>query len=232
VLLGGGQFCTKPGLLLVPTGAAGDAVVAGLAGRASETSPTHLLTPGIKKALTGAMPGLAHGTKVLLRDTGANRATSATLLEVSANEIVCRPDLLEEHFGPFAVVARYANESELNDVIEVLEPCLVATVHADETDHPAATRLLPRLSAMAGRIAWNGFPTGVQVSWAMTHGGPYPATTSPLHTSVGAGAIRRWLRPITYQDVPEELLPREVVKPQVPHRIDGRLVAEAHGHES
>jgi NADP-dependent aldehyde dehydrogenase len=157
---------------------------------------------------------------------------SATLLEVSANEILCRPDLLEEQFGPFAVIARYADEIELSAVIEALEPCLVATVHAHDSDHAAAEKLLPRLVAMAGRIAWNGFPTGVQVSWAMTHGGPYPATTNPLHTSVGASAIRRWLRPITYQDVPEELLPGDVVKPQVPHRIDGRLVAEAHGHES
>jgi NADP-dependent aldehyde dehydrogenase len=229
VLLGGGQFCTKPGLLLVPTGTAGDTLVAGLRSRASETPPTHLLTSGIKEALAGATPDLAEGTKVLLRDSGSNRAMSATLVEVPADEILGRADLLEEHFGPFAVVARYSGEKELWDVVGALEPCLVATVHADESDHPAAQRLLPRLVAMAGRIAWNGFPTGVQVSWAMTHGGPYPATTNPLHTSVGASAIRRWLRPITYQDVPEELLPYEVVRPRVPHRIDGKLVTEAHG---
>jgi NADP-dependent aldehyde dehydrogenase len=229
VLLGGGQFCTKPGLLLVPSGTDGDTVVAGLRSSACETAPTHLLTPGIKEALTRAIPGLAEGTTVLLRDSGANRAMSATLVEVPANEILGRADLLEEHFGPFAVVARYTDENELSDVVGALEPCLVATVHAHESDHAAAERLLPKLVAMAGRIVWNGFPTGVQVAWAMTHGGPYPATTNPLHTSVGASAIRRWLRPVTYQDVPEELLPGEVVRPQVPHRIDGMVVSEVHG---
>jgi NADP-dependent aldehyde dehydrogenase len=217
---------------LCPPVYAGDAVVAGLRGRAAETAPTHLLTPGIKEALAQATPGLAEGTAVLLRDAGANRAISATLVEVSAREILSRAYLLEEHFGPFAVVARYSDEEELKDVVDALAPCLVATVHAHDSDHSAAQRLLPRLVTMAGRIVWNGFPTGVQVSWAMTPGGPYPATTNPLHTSVGASAIRRWLRPVTYQDVPEELLPGDVVRPQVPHRIDGKLVAEAHGYES
>jgi NADP-dependent aldehyde dehydrogenase len=229
VLLGGGQFCTKPGLLLMPSGPDGDTVVAGLRSRAAETPPTHLLTPGIKEALTRATPDLTEGTKVLLRDSGANPTMSATLVEVSAKEILDRADLLEEHFGPFAVVARYADENELREVLGALEPCLVATMHAHESDHATAERHLRRLVAIAGRIVWNGFPTGVQVSWGMTHGGPYPATTNPLHTSVGASAIRRWLRPITYQDVPVELLPGEVVRPQVPHRIDGRLVSEAPG---
>jgi NADP-dependent aldehyde dehydrogenase len=222
-LLGAGQFCTKPGLLAVPRGDDGDAVVAGLRRRASETPAAHLLGEGIRTALVEATPRLVDGTSVLVRDPGADRTVGATVVELSAAAVVSRPDLLEEHFGPFAVVVRYDGHADLLPVLDALEPCLVATVHATYEDHAAAAGLLPTLASKAGRIVWNGFPTGVQVSWAMTHGGPYPATTSPLHTSVGAGAIARWLRPVTYQDVPEDLLPADLVEPVVPHRVDGCL---------
>ena len=105
---------------------------------------------------------------------------------------------------------------------------MTGTVHADDDDAPIAARVLRMLQDSVGRVVWNGFPTGVAVSWAMHHGGPYPATTNPLHTSVGATSIRRWLRPISFQDVPDALLPDELKdRPTggpLPRRVDGRLL--------
>jgi NADP-dependent aldehyde dehydrogenase len=223
VLLGAGQFCTKPGLVLVPTTTSGDKVVDGIRDRAAGAEPSHLLTAGIRMSLRDALPDLLTGTEVLVADRGTQPEVGATVVEVSAAELLDRSDLLEEHFGPFAVVARYGETADLEAVLDRLEPCLVATVHGTDQDLDLASDLLPSLVDKAGRIVWNGFPTGVQVSWAMTHGGPYPATTSPLHTSVGAAAIARWIRPVTFQDVPERLLPPELADPSLARRIDGVL---------
>ncbi len=100
---------------------------------------------------------------------------------------------------------------------------------AAAADHDVATPAVDQLAGTAGRVLWNGYPPGAGVAWAMHHGGPYPATTDPLHTSVGAAAIRRWLRPISYQNVPDELLPVELRDGDalVPRRIDGDLVPPA-----
>ncbi|MHB1599568.1 MAG: aldehyde dehydrogenase (NADP(+)), partial [Acidimicrobiales bacterium] len=136
---------------------------------------------------------------------------------------------LEECFGPMLVVATYDGAEGLATLVDLLGPALTATVHAELQDEGEARDLLDTLAARVGRIVWNGYPTGVAVSWAMHHGGPYPATTSSLHTSVGATAIRRWLRPVAYQDVPEQLLPEELrdvpgAGATVPRRVDGVLV--------
>jgi len=133
-----------------------------------------------------------------------------------------------EYFGPLLVVRRYRSFAELADLVERLSPALTATVHAEEADEEKLSAVVEALSSRAGRLIWNGYPTGVAVAWAMHHGGRYPATTDPLHTSVGAAAIRRWLKPIAYQDVPQRLLPPEVkhstdADHSVPRRVDGRL---------
>jgi NADP-dependent aldehyde dehydrogenase len=136
--------------------------------------------------------------------------------------------VLEECFGPVLVIVRYGSEDELFDLLDKVGPALTASIHADDDDLPLARRLLDTVSGRVGRVVWNGYPTGVAVAWAMHHGGPYPATTDALHTSVGASSIRRWLRPVAYQDVPEELLPAELVDvpaagQRVPRRVDGHL---------
>jgi NADP-dependent aldehyde dehydrogenase len=108
----------------------------------------------------------------------------------------------------------------------MFEGSLTATVHAEPDEHELVRPLLRELRDRAGRIVWNGWPTGVAVSWAMHHGGPWPATSAPLHTSVGMTAIRRFLRPVTYQDVPQDLLDDVLRDPNpggVPRRLDGRL---------
>jgi NADP-dependent aldehyde dehydrogenase len=142
--------------------------------------------------------------------------------------------LVEECFGPVLAVVRYGDAEELEGLLARLPGALTATVHAEEADDEIVAPVVEQLTAKAGRLVWNGYPTGVAVAWAMHHGGPYPATTDPLHTSVGASAIRRWLRPVTYQNLPERLLPAELRdEPEagsaVARRVDGRLVLPAPG---
>lgn len=136
------------------------------------------------------------------------------------------PGIAEECFGPAAIVVTYADPAELPAVLERLDGALTATVHADD---PAEAREVAEvLLGKAGRLIWNGWPTGVAVSWAMHHGGPWPASTAPAHTSVGAAAISRWLTPTSYQDWPAELLPPELRDDNplgVPRRVDGVLSA-------
>ncbi len=159
---------------------------------------------------------------------GESRASGTPLLiEVDDIEAISGL-LLEECFGPLLIAATYRDRSELLSVVHKLGPALTATVHADPKDNAFASELLGVLAAKAGRLVWNGYPTGVAVTWAMHHGGLYPATTNPLHTSVGMTSIRRWLRPIAYQNVPEALLPaelRDVPDPDswVARRVDGRF---------
>ena len=114
------------------------------------------------------------------------------------------------------------------ELLDTVGPSLTATIHAEADDLALSRRLIEHFTGRVGRIVWNGYPTGVAVAWAMHHGGPYPATTDALHTSVGAGSIRRWLRPVSYQDVPAALLPAELRDDpspahRVPRRVDGVL---------
>jgi NADP-dependent aldehyde dehydrogenase len=136
--------------------------------------------------------------------------------------------LAEECFGPVAVIARYRDLDELTVALGALPPSLTATLHTGngETDIPALAAGL--LRAKVGRFIYNGYPTGVAVSWAQHHGGPWPATNS-LHTSVGSTAIRRFLRPMAWQNAPDAVLPEELLDgaSAVPRRIDGSLVLPA-----
>lgn len=134
--------------------------------------------------------------------------------------------LEEECFGPAAIVVTYTDPAELLPVLARVQGSLTATVHAAESDHEAAGRLAEVLRRIAGRLVFNAWPTGVAVSWAQHHGGPWPATTSALHTSVGATAIRRWIGPVTYQSWPDHLLPQELQDANplgIPRRRDGVL---------
>ena len=227
--LGVGQFCTKPGLALVPTGPDGDAVIAALVEHARATPPAVMLN---RRTLEGFAQGTATlrgtaGVRTLVASEGPAGATaSPVVVEVDAADV--GGPMLEECFGPALVIARYATEAEVVRVLDAVGPGLTASLHAGEVDELAA-RLLKPLTEIAGRVVWNGFPTGVAVAWAMHHGGAYPATTDALHTSVGATAIRRWLRPVSYQDVPQSLLPAELQDEgsDVPRRVDGRLVGLA-----
>jgi NADP-dependent aldehyde dehydrogenase len=210
--MGAGQFCTNPGLVVAIDGpdlerfikAAGDALAA--------TPAQTMLTPGIFDAycagtqIAGTVPGV---TKVAQGEPAGERpnAAQAVLYVTEAERLLASPELEAEMFGPASVVIRACNFEELLQIAEHIEGQLTVTLQIDAADLTDAKRLLPALERKAGRILANGFPTGVEVSHAMVHGGPYPSTSNSMVTSVGATAIDRFLRPVCYQDLPDTLLP-------------------------
>ncbi|WP_460888180.1 aldehyde dehydrogenase family protein [Promicromonospora xylanilytica] len=224
VLQGGGQFCTKPGLLLVPVGEAGDQVVTALAQAIERAPASPALTAGMADAYEKGVTARSLDAVVRARGQGAGTgATRPVLLEVAAGALTSR--LVDECFGPLAVVVRYGSDAEAVAVVERVEGSLTASIltgGADDRDLPAARGAL---TARAGRVLYDGYPTGVAVSWAQHHGGPWPSTNT-LHTSVGATAVRRFLRPLAWQQAPQHALPPELRDgpPLVPVRIDGTLV--------
>jgi len=209
--LSAGQFCTKPGLLVVPEAAGvGEDLAALLAGRPGAALLNDRIAQGHRSvrdqlAAHSAVDVLASGPAP---DDGAVDGPPApTLLTVPVSQLVRYADeLLEECFGPTSMVVTYSSWIEVLDLARSLPGQLTATVHAEEAD-ASVGELLRVLQDVAGRILWNGWPTGVSVTWAMHHGGPYPATTSPMYTSVGVSAIERFLRPVAFQSVPDALLP-------------------------
>jgi NADP-dependent aldehyde dehydrogenase len=212
--LGVGQFCTNPGLVIGLQGEDFNAFCVAAAEALQAKTAGTMLTPGIHKAYVDAVErraGIA-GVQLLARGgaEGAGCAAQAALYQVDAATFLATPDLEDEIFGPASVLVRCRDEAELLAVAAHVEGQLTATIHATGGDRALAGALLPALERKAGRVLFNGFPTGVEVSHAMVHGGPFPATSDSRTTSVGATAIERFLRPVCYQDVPAELLPQEL----------------------
>lgn len=225
---GGGQLCTKPGLVLVPAGDDGDRLVAGMESALADVPGQVLLNDRIHKAFVDGTRRLssARGVETVrgaLPAAGVGNAVTPWLLTVPADQL--GPDVIEECFGPVAVVARYDGDDGLQRALRSLPGSLTTSVHVGSDAAATIELLSPTLRRLAGRIIFNGYPTGVSVSWAQHHGGPWPSTNS-LHTSVGGTAIRRWLRPITWQNAPSEALPKELRDDfgQIPRRVDGQLV--------
>lgn len=220
--LGVGQFCTNPGLVFAVKGAALDAFTAAattaLAGKGAGT----MLTAGIHEAYNSGIArfGATEGLRLVAQGSldGIGCAAQAALYEVDAGAFIGNPELQDEIFGPAALVVRFDSEEQMLQAAEQLHGQLTATVHVKQADHALAAKLLPILERKAGRVLFNGFPTGVEVSHAMVHGGPFPATSDSRTTSVGATAIDRFLRPVCYQNVPEGLLP-EALRDDNPLRL-------------
>ncbi len=209
--LGAGQFCTNPGLIVAIAGPALEQFVAAASSTLSASSAATMLTAGIHGAYCAGVARLARHPNVqtLARGQsghGANQ-TPAALFAIDAQPFLADASLHEEVFGAAALLVRCRDFADLHDVAGSLAGQLTATLHMDQQDWPLAGRLLPVLERKAGRIVVNGFPTGVEVSHAMVHGGPFPATSDGRCTSVGSLAIRRFLRPVCYQDMPAGLLP-------------------------
>lgn len=228
VTLGAGQFCTNPGLVVAIDGPGLERFIEAAAAALQQTIPALMLTPGIHAAFDSGVARLA-ATKhvsVLARgaDGGGQHCGRAALFSVKATDLLQNPHVTEEVFGASSVIVRCADERELMRVMDTLEGQLTATLHIDATDEPLAARIVPTLERKAGRLIANGWPTGVEVSHAMVHGGPFPATSDSRATSVGTLAIERFLRPVCYQDFPDALLPGELRRgrtPSAPHRMDG-----------
>ena len=227
-----GQLCTKPGVLFVP---AGSSIVAELEGQRLPAASA-LLNGGIESGFRDSLAstrGVA-GVRTLSAGAGSEAdadadagAPSPVLLETSIATLRDEMHtLMSEMFGPAALVVTYDDENELLDIADSLEGQLTATIIGEDDDE-IAVDLLPKLSERAGRVLWNQWPTGVSVTWAQQHGGPYPATTAVGSTSVGMAAITRFLRPVAYQNVPESLLPdalKEANPLGIARRVDGILI--------
>ncbi|MCS5717512.1 aldehyde dehydrogenase (NADP(+)) [Herbiconiux sp. CPCC 205763] len=225
--LGAGQFCTKPGIVFVPAGfASRDALR-----RAVERRPAFaLLTERITDAfLPGTDRLRAAGDVQVVAGSvsrGVDGVTAAVLHTTVANVIRNSDALLEECFGPLTLLVEYRSLDEVHAALALIDGSLTATVHAEEHERDEVEGLVDILAERAGRVLFDGWPTGVAVTWGQHHGGPWPATTSQ-HTSVGASAIRRFLRPVAFQNAPEYALPadlRDDALTRIPHRVDGRLI--------
>ncbi len=221
--LGAGQFCTKPGVVFAPAGSALEAALPALV----QAEAPRMLTPTIADGFQSGAERVRSVAGVELLAGGGPGAPVVAVTDVPTLR-AHESELLAEVFGPFTLVVRYGSRQELAEALDGLEGSLTATLHAAPGE--PVDDLLPRLEAIAGRVLFAGWPTGVAVTWSQHHGGPWPATTSQ-HTSVGATAVRRFLRPIVYQDAPDEVLPpalRESNPLGIPRRVDGRLVPAAH----
>ncbi|MGW1784799.1 aldehyde dehydrogenase (NADP(+)) [Streptomyces sp. NPDC002143] len=232
--MGVGQFCVKPGLVLVPSGAAGDGLVKSLTDAVSDTDAGVLLDHRMRDNFIAGVAERAELADVespVTPGAGGEHTVSAGFLTVPASRLTAEGAhdlLLEECFGPVTVVARYEDEGEVKAVLSRLPGNLTATVQLSEGESAGQGRgaeILAELTPLAGRVLVNGWPTGVAVAPAQHHGGPYPATTS-TSTSVGGTAIERWLRPVAYQNTPAALLPVELRDQNelgLPRRFNGRL---------
>jgi NADP-dependent aldehyde dehydrogenase len=225
--MGVGQFCTNPGLVLAIEGPGLDSFIASASAALGMVAPATMLTAGIHAAYEKGVQKLLGHERVKMLARGAENAGMhcgrAALFSIPAEDVIKHPEVTEEVFGASSLVVRCANEQQLRDALEHLEGQLTATLHVTEQDHAMAARLLPTLERKAGRVLANGWPTGVEVSHAMVHGGPFPATSDSRSTSVGTLAIERFLRPVCYQDLPDALLPAPLRNdaPKGPHRYDG-----------
>ncbi|MFT3661681.1 MAG: aldehyde dehydrogenase (NADP(+)) [Gordonia sp. (in: high G+C Gram-positive bacteria)] len=224
--LGQGQFCTKPGLLLVPAASSFTDLL-----RAAALPAGHrLLNPGIAQGHHQVREELAGRADVSVLAGGGGEVDPplATLLSTDVDTLVAHFDeLFVECFGPTALVVVYRDEAQLLDVARALDGQLTATLIAEDDDAivgPLATILTRK----AGRLLWNQWPTGVSVTYAQQHGGPYPASTASGTTSVGTAALNRFVRPVAWQGFPQHLLPGELRDDQTlpaPRRVDGHLEA-------
>nr|WP_255526083.1 aldehyde dehydrogenase family protein [Frigoribacterium sp. CG_9.8] len=226
--LGAGQFCTKPGLILVP---AGHGFLTAITAAVSVVHPAPLLTIGIADAYARGLCELDPAGVSVAPDPAAGYAVAARAIAVSLDQLVSGSRLLDECFGPVALVAEYIDVADALEALDRLQPSLAASVFtgtADEDgDDPDAVVAITQLTQRVGRVAVNTWPTGVVTTWSQQHGGPWPATSRPDATSVGAGGLARFVRPVSLQNATPSQLPA-MLRPEnpwhLPRRLNGRLV--------
>lgn len=208
--MGAGQFCTNPGVIVLRAGDAADRFVETATAALQQVAPQTMLTTGIATAYQSGQKRLAAipGVEAQLSADAAGDDATPALFVTDAPTWLADSTLGEEVFGPAGIVVKVDTIEEMDNIARNLEGQLTCTLMLDEGDTGDAARLLPILERKAGRLLANGFPTGVEVCDAMVHGGPYPASTNFGATSVGTMAIRRFLRPVCYQNIPDALLPQ------------------------
>jgi NADP-dependent aldehyde dehydrogenase len=214
--LGAGQFCTKPGLVFLYEGEFVEAFLRVLREKVAGAPSYMLLTAGIASAFHSEenLRGRNGRLRVLARGNTqappAPASAAATLYETDLSTILTEPSVSSEHFGPSTVIARYRSKSDILECAKNLSGHLTATIHGTPEDLVEFAELIGILENKVGRIIFDGFPTGVEVTDAMVHGGPFPAASDARATSVGSLAILRFVRPLCYQDFPDAALPAEL----------------------
>lgn len=231
VIASSGQLCTKPGFAFVPAGEEGDAFLADLASKFVVADAAVLLNERVHDSYEGARSRMTSepGMSVFAEGIEPGRDgffVSPTVLSMAAPDLT--PGHAEEAFGPLIVAVRYEGPTDLFAALLNIPASLTASIHCEEADAEFVKNFVAVVTPRSGRLVFNGFPTGVRVSWAQHHGGPWPSTNS-IHTSVGVTAMRRFLRPLAWQDAPEHLLPVELRDgdASVPRRVDGKLTLPA-----
>lgn len=225
--LGAGQFCTNPGLILIPEDAPNitEAIVLTLGKSSGET----MLSSGIYRAYEEGNKRLeACGAELIATGSVGPtlNAPAPTIYRCTAKQLRSTPEFQEEVFGASALLVTYSDFDDLKSTLESMQGQLTLTVHAAESDYPQLVAILPILERKAGRLIFNGWPTGVEVNHAMVHGGPFPATSDSRTTSVGTLAIERFQRPVSYQGFPNQLVPTAISDENpwgLPRRINGHL---------
>ncbi|WP_120634921.1 aldehyde dehydrogenase (NADP(+)) [Ruegeria sp. EL01] len=210
--MGAGQFCTNPGIAVVIDGPDADKFQSAAQDALSTVAAQTMLTDGIADAYRYGVARVAAGTGVtqVIGTSCAARDAAPYLFTVSGDDWLANHKLQEEVFGPLGIVVRARDFEQMQQIARGIEGQLTCTLQLDDSDKVPARVLLPLLERKAGRLLANSFPTGVEVCDSMVHGGPYPASTNFGATSVGTLSIRRFLRPVCYQDIPIDLLPEKV----------------------
>lgn len=207
IALGCGQFCTNPGLIVLLDGPASDAFVAQLATALAAQTPHAMLTSGMRRAFdAGVARFIEHGAQPLVQRPGSAQAPGPQLLQVSAAQFLQQAALHDEVFGPSSLVVRAASQAEVLAVLAAVGGSLAVTLWGAETESADTRALVRGAMAIAGRVLFAGVPTGVAVTAAQQHGGPWPSSTTPMTTSVGDAALERFLRPVSLQDAPAWVL--------------------------
>ncbi|HXR05273.1 MAG TPA: aldehyde dehydrogenase (NADP(+)) [Verrucomicrobiae bacterium] len=232
VTLGVGQFCTNPGLVFIENSPAAQTFLQKLEAAMAATPPGTMLTADLCASYRSGVEKFskAHGVQRVVgvnADAGkGNAQAGAVLFVTNAETFLANHSLMDEVFGPSTLVVQCSSRSQMLEAARQLEGQLTATIHGTPEEFAARRDLLAVLETKAGRLVCNGFPTGVEVCHAMTHGGPYPATADGRSTSVGTRAIERFVRPVCYQNFPDAALPDEL-KDSNPlnlwRQVDGKL---------
>lgn len=227
MMMGSGQFCTNPGLLIVREAEGLDTFIGKVSDLVTVVQPSTMLTPGIHQAFESGVTRLQNNSNVQLlaqaQETSGPNQCRARLFATSAKAFLRDHALRDEVFGSSSLIIRCQSDEEILEITNSLEGQLTATVLMDSGDsHTFIRKLVSILERKVGRILFNGYPTGVEVCHAIVHGGPFPATSDSRTTSVGTEAIWRFLRPVAYQDVPSDLLPKVLMDDvPIPKLING-----------
>jgi NADP-dependent aldehyde dehydrogenase len=237
ITVGSGQFCTNPGIIISFKSDYFDLFINKLVQEIQEISPSCMLHPNIYNAYNLGLQKIKKNKNVSeltsYSDKYENNFPRHVISRVSAEKFIEDKCLQHEIFGPCSLIITCQDEEEILKVIESLDGQLTGTILAQDHDTFLSQQIIDTFELKVGRIIFNGVPTGVEVCSSMTHGGPYPASTDSRFTAVGINSIKRWLRPVSYQDFPQSLLPDELKNDNplnINRIIDGVVTREGDSH--